>query len=86
MTDQVDARGYFILDKHAMVTITLEHVSSVALDHFDLPGIIGDLEIASAENGFRVSWEGSYGVEGRLDAKQLRVDFTPDGQDRGPSD
>jgi hypothetical protein len=86
MTNQVDDRGYFVLDKHAMVTITLERVSSVALDHFDLPGIIGDLEITSVENGFQLSWDGSYGVEGRLRAEQLRIDFTPGGQDKRPSD
>ena len=86
MTDQVDDRGYFVLDKHVMVTITLERVSSVALDHFNLPGIIDYLEITSVENGFQLSWTGSYGVEGRLRAGQLRIDFAPDGQVKRPPD
>ena len=77
MTDQVDDRGYFVLDKHAMVTITLERVCSVALDHFDLPGIIGALEITGVGNSFQLSWDGAYGVEGRLRAGQVRIEFTP---------
>jgi hypothetical protein len=29
MTDKVDAQGYFVLDKHAVVTLALEGVSAM---------------------------------------------------------
>ena len=78
MTDKVDGRGYFILDKHAVVTILLEGVTYVALNHFNLPGIIFDLKVTSTERGFELVWTGSYGVEGTLRATRLRIDFVPD--------
>ncbi len=41
-TDQVDDRGYFVLDKHVMVDFDLQEVTFVALTEFNLPGIIFD--------------------------------------------
>jgi hypothetical protein len=40
MTEEVDDQGYFVLDKHVTVTITLDDVTEVTLTHFNLPGII----------------------------------------------
>jgi hypothetical protein len=40
MTDKVDDRGYYVLDKHVVVAIDLEEVTYVALTDFNLPGII----------------------------------------------
>lgn len=77
ITNTVDSRGYFVLDKRVVVTITLEEVSYVALDHFHLPGIVFDLEVTNADDGFEVRWTGSYGVEGTLRAKKMRIDLTP---------
>jgi hypothetical protein len=77
ITNTVDSRGYFILDKHVLVTITLEEVSYVALDHFNLPGIVFDLEMTNADGSYEVRWSGSYGVEGTLRAKRMRIDFSP---------
>jgi hypothetical protein len=73
----VNARGYFELRKHVVVTIPLEEVTSVALTDFNLPGIILDLEITEADEGVQLAWSGSYGVEGVLRAKALRFDLQP---------
>jgi len=77
MTGKTDDRGHFILEKHAVVTITLDQVTYVALSNFNLPGIIFDLEITRFEDALQVSWSGSYGVEGTLRAKHLQVAFVP---------
>jgi hypothetical protein len=77
ITDKVNAQGYFFLDKHVVVTITLEEVTQVALDDFNLPGIIGFLEIMKIEGGYRFTWDASYGVTGSLQAKQARFDLAP---------
>jgi hypothetical protein len=77
ITDKVDALGYFELDKHVVVTITLEEVTSVTLTDFNLPGIIFDLEITEADEGVQLAWSGSYGVEGVLRAKAVRFDLQP---------
>jgi hypothetical protein len=84
ITNALDGRGYFILDKHVIVTIVLEEITYVALEHFNLPGIVHDLDMTGVAGGFQVRWTGSYGIEGTLMAKSIRIDFTPTEPDRPP--
>ena len=75
MTDKVDDKGYFILDRHVLVTVTLEEVRAISLDYFDLTGTISQLHILRAGKRFRVEWQSSYGVHGDIVAKNVRIDF-----------
>ncbi len=75
MTDEVDSQGYFVQDKHVVVTVTLDQVTHVALSDFHLEGIIYDLRITRVDDGYQFSWGGSYGVEGTLRAKQVSFDL-----------
>lgn len=76
MTNELDARGYFVLDKHAVVTLTLEGVSAINCIDFDMvPGIIHDLEIAKVDEHFRVGWDSSCGVAGFVTAKHIRINL-----------
>jgi Immunity protein 50 len=75
VSDKVDAGGYHVLDKHVIVTMTLEEITHVALSHFDLPGIILDLEVTSFDGGYQLVWSASYGVEGAIRAGQVRIDW-----------
>ncbi|GAA2820233.1 hypothetical protein [Aminobacter aminovorans] len=75
MTAQVDDQGYFILDRHVVVTLTLESISEISLSDFHLPGIIGDLVVVRSGDEFRVEWDASYGVAGRIAAARVRFDF-----------
>ena len=77
MTNEVDAQGYFILEKHAVVVITLEEATQVTLYNFDLPGIIGFLEITKNEAGYLFDWDASYGVAGTLQARRASFDLVP---------
>ncbi|TBZ49182.1 hypothetical protein [Rhizobium leguminosarum] len=78
MTDEVDAKGYFVLDKHAIVTLTLEGVSAINCTDFDMvPGIIFDLEITKEDEHFRVEWDASYGVTGLVTARHIQINLVP---------
>lgn len=78
MTDQVDAKGYFLLDKHAIVTLVLEGVSAISCADFDMvPGIIFDLEITKMDGNFRIEWDASYGVSGFVIAKHMKISPAP---------
>ena len=78
MTDTVDDRGFFITDRHATVTMSLDEVTHVALSDFNMvPGIIFDLEVPRFEDGLQVLWSGSYGVAGTLRAKRMHIHFEP---------
>jgi len=77
MTKEVDDRGYYVLDKHVVVTVTLEAVIQVGLSDFNLPGIIFELSFSTVEDDIQLAWTGSYGVEGTIRAKQARIDLIP---------
>lgn len=78
MTDKVDAQGYFITEKHAVVTFDLEGVSVIDCTDFDMvPGIIFDLEITRVEAGFCFDWSASYGVCGTVTARQVHITLAP---------
>jgi len=78
MTNEVDAKGYFILDKHVVVTLALEAVSAINCTNFDIvPAVIIDLDISSLDQGFRLEWSASYGVSGSISAKQVRITLEP---------
>lgn len=78
MTDQVDDKGYFINDKHAIVTLLLGGVSSINCIDFDMvPGIIYDLDISAVNEFYRVEWSASYGVEGSITVKGVQINLMP---------
>ncbi|OCJ14916.1 hypothetical protein A6U89_22710 [Agrobacterium sp. B133/95] len=77
-TDAMDAKGYFVLDKHAIVTLALEGVSAINCTDFDMvPGIIFDLEITKVDQRFHVEWSASYGATGLVIAKYARINLAP---------
>jgi Immunity protein 50 len=78
MTDKVDERGYYVLDEHVVVTVTLETVTDVSLCDFHLPGIISDLDITQADDGFELRWSGSYGVAGTIRCKRASFHLQPE--------
>lgn len=78
MTSELDAKGYFVLDKHAMVTLALEGVSAINCVDFDrVPGILFDLEVTKVGEHFRIEWSASYGVAGSITAKHVRINTVP---------
>jgi len=82
ITDRTDERGYFILDKHAVVTFSLEDIRAVNLRNFNEPTAIHDLFLTAAEDGFEIRWDnvcgaGGPGIEGSVTARRISVYFTP---------
>jgi len=88
-TSKVDDRGFFILDKHALVTIRLGLVSAVSLTG-NAGSIVSSLAIGSVKSesswqtvpgpavgDFEISWESSYGLEGVLCARDVRLSLQP---------
>lgn len=77
MNSDTDEQGYYRLDKHALITITLDDVTQIHLSDFDVPGIISDLRFLNVEGEIEVGWTSSYGGDGYLRAKQVRLGFVP---------
>lgn len=46
MTDKKDSKGYFVLEKHAVISVGFALVRHVDLRYFDSKGIISNLEFS----------------------------------------
>ena len=90
MTNEVDDRGYFVLDRHALVSLHFSRVSGIAL--------AGDAQSSIAELGIRrittvpagwetcagpcagdieVSFDTNIGLEGSIFARDLTMSLDP---------
>jgi hypothetical protein len=90
MTSEVDAAGYYVLDRHALVTVSLSGVSGISLAG-DASSIIFELRIRRLSAGapgwqscggpeagdFEIDFMSSYGLYGQLFARDLALGFAP---------
>lgn len=90
MTDAVDAKGAFVLDKHAVVTLDLSDVTGVRLtgNAGSILLELGVRRVGAAPPGFgtcggpttgdiEVSFETSYGLEGSIYARGVSLSVDP---------
>jgi hypothetical protein len=69
MTSEVDGKGFFILDKHALVSFRLEGVVNLELNDFNEQNIIHGLVLSrTADQNFRVELDPAYGLFGFVEA------------------
>jgi hypothetical protein len=79
MTPEVDARGYYVLRDHTLVTLRCTKVDHLVLEDFNHQNVLFSLGIepldAGASDGscFRVRMESSYGVSAVFTCKRLIV-------------
>ena len=92
MTREVDPKGYFILDRHAVVTFTLGDIMDVQLDGFSPQNVISRLQIRrapvrpdrqsydafrSSPQDYEIELEPCYGLNGRIRCKHVAISFVP---------
>ncbi|WP_420471700.1 MULTISPECIES: hypothetical protein [unclassified Brevundimonas] len=77
MTPEVDAAGYFVLEKHCLLTFILQDVFEVDLDAFDEGAILMGLTVLRHEQGMTLDLDPVIGVGGRISARGCRVEYLP---------
>lgn len=79
MTNQVDADGFFVLDKKFDCVVRFDGVTSMKLENFQ-PGAatVFGLQIQRGPDGFEARLESSYGVEADIHAQTVSLEFTPE--------
>jgi hypothetical protein len=77
MTDQLDSKGYYVLDKHAVVTFALEGIDDLNLSGFSGQNVINELRLEKTARGFLLWLEDCYGLGGEIEAAKVSVDFSP---------
>jgi hypothetical protein len=77
MTSEVDQKGYYVTDHHAVVTVWLEGISDLDLGGFSVQNVIGDLSIERQGTVYRVSLRSLFGVGGHIDAERVSLSLQP---------
>jgi hypothetical protein len=89
MTNDVDPRGYIVLDKHAVVSFTFTDIMDLQLDGFSRQNVIAGLVLQRATDRGRAGYyalpeeEGDteiellpcYGLDGFIRAKKIEIAF-----------
>ncbi len=93
MTDKVDDKGFFVLDRHAVVTLHLTDVSGILLDCHSNPTVleVGIRRLASEHlpisntaasvGDFEIAFDDVFGGAGSLYAREVRMTCSPQSVD-----
>jgi hypothetical protein len=91
-TGEVGQDGYFVLDRHVIVTFTLDGVMDVQLDGFSIQNVIGGLILRRAPDrperrghlaldplpqDIEIELEPCYGLSGLIRARAVSITFEP---------
>lgn len=91
-TGQTDPQGYFILDRHAVVTFELDDVLDVQLEHFSPQNVIFGLQLRRAgarpdrmpyyaadasPDDFEIELQPCYGLSGHVRCRRVSISFAP---------
>lgn len=92
MTDKKDEKGYFVLEKHAVVSFTMREIFDLQLDGFGHQNVIGSLDLhhgppnperrqlytqRDITDAFELTLEPCFGMDGVIRCKQLSVSVKP---------
>ena len=81
MTDKVK-KGYFVLEKHAVVEFSIDRITNLNLGDFNHQNVIDKLVLSRMESGensavFELNLEPCYGLSGIIRAEQVSVTLGP---------
>ena len=77
MTNRIDAKGFYELEKHVVVAITLAGVTAVTLSDLWANSILFDLSIDRIDSKSRLELSSTYGLSGIIEADTLALSITP---------
>lgn len=78
MTPEVDAFGYFICTRHAVITFRLDEVTRLELEDFSHQNALMGLGVArTVSGGFCLEFDPANGVSGLVEAQRLEISIAP---------
>jgi hypothetical protein len=87
MTNSVDERGYYVLEKHTLVRFVFERIVEIQLSEFNRQNVLFDLEISpetvDGAPAYRVTLTTSYGLEGWVVCGRIVVADVAASDERG---
>ncbi|WP_047497646.1 Imm50 family immunity protein [Terriglobus sp. TAA 43] len=77
MTNEVDERSRYKLNKHAIVTFSFEEISSMELRWFNQQNVLSDLSIELSSEQITILLGHCFGVEGHIASQRVSVSIKP---------
>ena len=84
-TNEVDAGGYYVLDKHAIVTFVVEDflldregITNTRIDGFNHQNVLSSLTVTKTLEGYDLILDGIYGVSASISVRCVRIELSPD--------
>jgi Immunity protein 50 len=77
MTEEVDAAGFYILDKHVVVDFLLTSITTLELFDFSPQNAVFGLLISRVAEAYSIEVDPSYGLGGNIHCSNLSVLFRP---------
>jgi hypothetical protein len=77
MTSKVNSHGYYVTEKHALLTFYLDGILNADLDGFNHQNVLNSLHISTEDKAIRIDLEGIYGVAGHITANSIEIKVDP---------
>jgi Immunity protein 50 len=77
MTNEIDAKGYYVSAKHVVVEFVMNAVFDLSLSGFNHQNVVSSLSVARLENGYRLTLGDCFGIAGTIDAEEISIRSTP---------
>jgi Immunity protein 50 len=77
MTNEVDERGCYLLEKHVVVEFVLDEVAELDFDGFNHQNVIFGLDLEKKGEGFVLTLDHCYGLAGTIEAKKIAIILKP---------
>jgi len=88
---EVDATGYYVLTKHAVVTFTFrgfipdrEGITNVRIEYFNHQNVLSSASIEKIPEAYQLRLDGIYGVDATIVCEQITVALEPGAPERAP--
>ena len=77
MTEGIDSDGFYVSDRHAVVTFGLEDIVDLELFGFSNQNVIFGLTVERTDRGHRLKLDPCYGLSGAIEAERVSVGLAP---------
>ncbi len=77
MTSEVDESGYFVLDKHALITFNLTDIEEQNFSDWNHQNALMGIDMSVTPSGHRLEMEAAYGINGYIVAKHITIEVQP---------
>ncbi len=83
ITRDIDARGKYVLAKHAVVTFVLEEftmdrgITNVRIECFNHQNVLNGILVSRTQDGYELMLEGVYGLDAKIAAARIRAELRP---------